>query len=63
MQRIKRLNNYQKGVIIAMVIMALIFAVIYPKTLARVGYRYKNGMYKGKSSYTVNIAWDKSRAS
>ena len=44
MQRIKRLNNYQKGVIIAMVIMALIFAVIYPKTLARVGYRYHDAI-------------------
>lgn len=44
MQRIKRLNNYQKGVIIAMVIMALLFAVIYPKTLARVGYRYHDAI-------------------
>ena len=42
MERIKTLNYYQKGIIIVMVAMALIFAVIYPKTISRVGYRYND---------------------
>ena len=33
MERIKTLNYYQKGIIIVMVAMILIFAVIYPKTI------------------------------
>lgn len=36
------LNDYQKGIIIVMVAMILIFAVIYPKTISRVGYRYND---------------------
>ena len=35
MERIKTLNYYQKGIIIVMVAMILIFAVIYPKTGTR----------------------------
>ena len=42
MERIKTLNYYQKGIIIVMVAMILIFAVIYPKTISRVGYRYND---------------------
>lgn len=42
MERIKSLNDYQKGILIVMVIMTLIFAVIYPKTISRVGYRYND---------------------
>lgn len=40
MQRIKELNYYQKGILIIMIAMALVFAVIYPQTISRVGYRY-----------------------
>ena len=39
MERIKDLNYCQKGIIFVMIIRALIFAVIYPKTISRVGYR------------------------
>ena len=42
MERIKKLNFYQKGIILVMIIMALVFAVIYPKTIARVGYRFND---------------------
>lgn len=42
MEKIKSLNGYQKGILIFMVVMALIFAVIYPKTIAKVGYRYND---------------------
>ena len=42
MERIKDLNYCQKGIIIVMIIMTLIFAVIYPKTISKVGYRYND---------------------
>ena len=42
LERIKTLNYYQKGIIIVMVAMILIFAMIYPKTISRVGYRYND---------------------
>ena len=57
MERIKELNHYQKGVLIVMIVMALVFAVIYPKIISRVGYAFKdtilvpseeNIMYSGK---------------
>ncbi len=44
MEKIRSLNGYQKGVLIIMIVMALIFAVIYPKTIARVGYRYNDAI-------------------
>ena len=44
MEKIKSLNGYQKGILIFMIAMALIFAVIYPKTIARVGYRYNDAI-------------------
>jgi len=44
MERIKNLNSYQKGILIVMIVMALIFAVIYPKTISRVGYRYNDAI-------------------
>ena len=59
MERIKNLNSYQKGVLIFMTVMTLIFAVIYAKTISKVGYRYNDAIlvpiqetgktiYKGK---------------
>ena len=44
MEKIKNLNFYQKCLLIVMVIMVLIFAVIYPKTISRVGYRYNGAI-------------------
>lgn len=59
MEKIRSLNGYQKGILIFMTAMALIFAVIYPRTISRIGYRYNdailvptqengNTMYSGK---------------
>ena len=42
MERIRRLDNYQKGVLIVMIAMAFVFAVIYSMTISRVGYRYND---------------------
>ncbi len=44
LQRLKDLSYYQKAVLIVMMVMALIFAVIYPKTISRVGYKYKDSI-------------------
>ena len=44
MERIKSLNRYQKGILILMIAMAMIFAVIYPTTISRVGYRYNDAI-------------------
>ena len=44
MNRIKNLNYYQKGILLVMLAMAIIFAVIYPKTISRVGYEYENAI-------------------
>ena len=44
MEKIKRLNRYQKGILILMIAMAMIFAVIYPTTISRVGYRYNDAI-------------------
>lgn len=42
MERIKKLNSYQIGILIFMFTMSLIFAVIYPRTISRLGYRYND---------------------
>lgn len=44
MQRMRELNNYQKGVLLVMAVLTLLFAVIYPKTIARVGFRYNDAI-------------------
>ena len=60
MGKIKSLNGYQKGILIFMIVMALIFAVIYPVTISRVGYRYNDTILvptqeNGKTIYTGKI--------
>lgn len=44
MERIKNLNLYQKSILILMLVMALLFAVLYPMTILKVGYEYKNSV-------------------
>ena len=59
MEKIKSLNNYQKGILILMVIMSLVFAVIYSMTISKVGFEFndkilvyrqegENTIYQGK---------------
>ena len=60
MKKIKNLNFYQKGILIFMIVMILIFAVIYPKTISKVGYRYHDTILvptleNGKTIYTGKI--------
>ena len=42
MGKIKSLNCYQKGILIFMITMTLVFAVIYPMTISQVGFEYKD---------------------
>lgn len=42
MEKTKELNHYQKGVLIFMIVMVLVFAVIYPMTISRVGFGFKD---------------------
>lgn len=42
MDKVKSLNHYQQCILILMIAMALIFAVIYPVTIRRVGFEYKD---------------------
>lgn len=41
MERIKCLNYYQKCLLFLMAIMILVFTVLYPVTISRVGFEYK----------------------
>ena len=45
MEKIKSLNGYQKSILICMVTMALVFAVIYSRTISQVGFEYKNTIF------------------
>jgi hypothetical protein len=42
MGRIKSLNRYQKGVLVFVTVMVLVFSILYPITLRRVGFEYRN---------------------
>ena len=44
MERIRSLNNYQKVILIIMATMSLIFAVIYQKTITKMGYEYNDAI-------------------
>lgn len=44
MDRIRSLNRYQQGILMIMIAMALFFAVMYPVTIGRVGFEYKNAI-------------------
>lgn len=44
MDRIKRLNKYQKGFLVAMIVMVLVFTVAYPVTISRVGFEYNGAI-------------------
>ena len=44
MERIKNLNLYQKSILILMLVMALLFAVLYPMTISKAGYEFKNSV-------------------
>lgn len=44
MKRVKGLGRYQKGVLLFMMIMVLVFTILYPVTISREGFAYKNAI-------------------
>ena len=42
MKKIKSLDLYQKGILLFMIAMALVFAAVYSMTISRVGFTYKD---------------------
>lgn len=44
MERIKNLNLYQKSILLLMLVMAVVFAVLYPMTISKVGYEYMDAI-------------------
>lgn len=60
MEKIKGLNRYQKGVLMFMIAMSLVFAVVYSVTISRVGFAYKGAILapsqeNGCTVYSGNI--------
>lgn len=44
MEKIKSLNRYQKTVLLLIIIMVLVFTILYPITIAREGFAYKDAI-------------------
>ena len=44
MKRIKCLGRYQKGILLLMAVMVLVFAVVYAVTIAREGFVYRDAI-------------------
>lgn len=54
MGRIKSLDIYQKGVLILMVTMTLVFAMVYSMTMSKVGFEYKGEILTlGKENHST----------
>lgn len=45
MEKIKSLDRYQKGVLIFMIAMALVFSVVYPMIISQVGFEYNDTIF------------------
>ena len=62
MKRFKSLNRYYKAVILIMIAMTLVFGVIYPMVISRVGYEYMDRILvpsqeKDETVYSGTIQW------
>lgn len=55
MERIKSLNLYQKGVLLLLTVMFLIFTVIYSVTVHREGFAYKNTILIPKQENGITV--------
>lgn len=66
MERIKNLDRYQKGILLIMLVMALVFAVIYPVIISRVGFEYKDKIFvpsqeNGSTVYSAKLYGQQAR--
>ena len=55
MQRIKNLSLYQKGILVLLLAMALVFAVVYHVTIARVGILYQDTIFVPSEENGVTV--------
>lgn len=60
MEETKRLNRYQKGILLLMAVMTLVFAVLYYRTITRVGFAYQDTILvpsqeQGSTVYTGRV--------
>ena len=60
LERLRRLDRYQKGVLLVLAAMVLVFSVLYPVTLSRRGYAYQDALLlprqeNGGTVYTGSI--------
>ena len=55
MQRIKNLNGYQKGLLLLLLAMALVFAVVYHVTVSRVGILYQDAIFVPEENAGVTV--------
>lgn len=63
MEKFKSLNRYQKGVLLFMLAMTLVFAVIYARTISRVGFEYGDSILvpsqeNGSIVYSGKVQWE-----
>ena len=56
-KRIKNLNRYQKCLLLIMLLMSLVFTILYPITISRVGYEYKNSIFVPTQEENNNIIY------
>ena len=66
MERIKNLNVYQKALLIIMIIAVVVFSVIYPRTISRVGFLYSGQIFvpekiNGSTVYSGKLDGKESR--
>ena len=46
MEKIKELNRYQKGILILLVVMAVIFGILYAKATSKIGFLYMDKIFE-----------------
>lgn len=60
MERIRNLNSYQKGILVSLILMAMVFMPIYGAVISRMGYLYQEqlleqGMENGNTVYRAEV--------
>ena len=61
MERIKNLDRYQKGLILVLLAMAIVFAGVYANVTSRIGYLYNDqileaGTENGNTVYRAEVS-------
>lgn len=54
-ERIGRLNKYQKGLLLILAAMVIVFSVLYPVTISRVGFEYNDKIFVPEQADGVTV--------